>query len=163
MIFNILKNIYMYELVRLGAFMDDLERVVSFFESIENKDWKTLRDMLAEDFKYFGPTPDPVDRETWLDFQVAVQSAFPDWAYNIQKIERINEAIEVTVSITGTHSQELKLPVEGVTPIQATHRKVHMPEEHALVTLQNNKIKELRVEQKSHGSLPGLLEQLGLE
>ncbi len=143
--------------------MDDLEIVVSLFESIEKKDWDALREMLAEDFHYYGPTPDPVGRETWLDFQMAVQSAFPDWAYNIQKVERIHDAIEVTVSITGTHSHELKLPVEGFSPIPATHRKVHMPEEHALLTLKDGKVKQLRVEQKSHGGLPGLLEQLGVE
>lgn len=143
--------------------MDDVERVVSFFESIEKSDWQKLREMMADDFQYYGPSPDPVNKETWLDFQIAVQAAFPDWAYNIQKVEKIHDAVEVTVTITGTHTNELNLPVEGFTPLPPTHRKVHMPEEHALVTLTNGKIKGLRVEQKLHGSLPGLLEQLGIE
>ncbi|ADI38262.1 hypothetical protein wcw_0900 [Waddlia chondrophila WSU 86-1044] len=143
--------------------MDDIERVVSFFESIEKSDWNTLQEIIADDFKYFESTPDPIGKEIWLDFQIAIQTAFPDWAYNIQKVERINNAIEVTVSITGTHLGELNLPIEGFSSLPATRRKIHMPEEHALISLENGKIKELRIEQKLHGSLPGLLEQLGVE
>lgn len=143
--------------------MDDLERVVSFFESIESKDWHALQEMIAEDFIYVGPNPDPVNKDKWLDFQIAVQKAFPDWAYNIQKVERIHEAIEVTVQITGTHAHELNLPLEGFFPIPATHKKVKMPIEHALLKVKEGKIIELRVEQQLHGSLPGLLEQLGME
>lgn len=143
--------------------MDDIERVVTFFESIEKKDWHALKEMIADDFRYFGPTPDPVSKDKWLEFQRAVQTAFPDWAYNIQKVERIHDAIEVTVHITGTHQDELKLPVEGFAPIPATHRKVKMPVEHALLLVKDGKIAELRVEQQLHGSLPGLLEQLGVE
>lgn len=143
--------------------MDDLERVVIFFESIEKKDWLALKEMIADDFCYYGQTPDPVTKERWLDFQIAVQTAFPDWAYNIQKVERINDAIEVTVHITGTHTHELNLPVEGFTPIPATRKQVEMPIEHALLIVKDGKIAELRVEQQLHGSLPGLLEQLGVE
>jgi ketosteroid isomerase-like protein len=143
--------------------MDDVECVVNFFELIEANDWFALNELISEDFKYFGFTKDPIDKKTWLEFQVAVQKAFPDWAYNIQKVEQINKAVEVTVHISGTHTGDLVLPLAGLAPIPATHRKISMPIEHALIKVDHGKIKELRIEQQFHGSLPGLLAQLGLE
>jgi len=143
--------------------MDDIELVVSFFRAVESKDWPKLSGLLAEDFQYYGPTPDPFGKEVWLDFQRAVQSAFPDWAYNLQKVEKKGHDIEVVVHITGTHQGELALPIEGFSPIPPTNKKIEMPHEHAFLKIENGKVKELKVEQQLHGSLPGLLEQIGLE
>ncbi len=143
--------------------MDDLEHVVNFFEAIEASDWHALEEMLDDRFQYYGQLPDPVGKEVWLDFQRAILHAFPDWAYNIEKIEKIGDCYEITVHITGTHLHELDLLIEAFDPIPASNTKIEMPVEHALLKIHNGKITEMRVEQQLHGSLPGLLEQLGIE
>ena len=97
--------------------MDDIEVVVMFFRAIESKDWHKLNEIVADDFHYYGPTPDPFGKEVWMDFQRAVQSAFPDWAYNLKKVELVDGKVEVTVHISGTHTKELSLPLEGMRPI----------------------------------------------
>lgn len=143
--------------------MDDIALVVSFFRAIESKDWHKLGEIVADDFRYYGPTPDPFGKEVWLDFQRAVQHAFPDWSYNLQKVERINGLVSVTVRISGTHTNELSLPLEGVRPIPPTNIRIELPEEHATLKVRGEQIIELDVEQQLHGSLPGLLERLGAE
>lgn len=143
--------------------MDDLEQVVDFFEAIESGDWHALSEKVDDQFLFYGPFPDPVGKETWIDFQRAVLSAFPDWAYNIEKVEKIGTSFEITVHITGTHLNELALPIKGFDSIPASKIKIEMPVEHALLKVRNGKVIEMRVEQQLHGNLPGLLEQLGVE
>jgi len=143
--------------------MDDLERTAMFFKAIEGKDFHALSSLLSDDFRYYGPMPDPFVKEVWLDFQRAVQLAFPDWAYNLKKIEKRHNAIEVIVEITGTHLQELSLPWQDVKPIAATGNKIHLPEEKATLKFKDGKLYELRVHSPHHGGLPGLLEQLRAE
>lgn len=143
--------------------MDDIILTALFFKAIETKDFHTLTQMLHPDFLYFGPTPDPFNKETWINFQRAIQYAFPDWSYNISKLEKKVNCVEATVHITGSHLKELKLPLEGVKPILPTGKKIEMPIEHAWIKCKESKIKELRVENQFHGSLPGLLQQLGVE
>jgi len=143
--------------------MDDVERTVAFFEAIEAKDWLKIEGLLTDDFLYYGPMPDPVGKEEWMKFQYAVQYAFPDWAYHLSAVEMEGDHIRVTVHITGTHTRELTLPIEGVQPIPPTDKKIELPKEHALVKVKGGKISELRVESTYHGGLPGILEQLGIE
>lgn len=143
--------------------MNDIIRTALFFNAIETKDYHSLAEMLHPNFIYYGPMPDPFDKKTWLDFQRAVQDAFPDWSYNISKLEKKDDAVEATVHITGTHLKELILPLEGIKPILPTGIKIKMPIEHAWIKCENDKIKELKVEKQFHGGFPELLEQLGVE
>lgn len=135
----------------------------AFFDAIERKDWAALERMLDEGFIYQGPLPDPVGKDVWMSFQKAVQAAFPDWDYHLSKLEVLNGSVRATVSITGTHTQELAIPWKGIKKLPPTGKKVTMPQEHALLKMQEGKIIGLKVEPSSHGSLPGLLSQLGLE
>lgn len=143
--------------------MEDIVLTALFFNAIESQDFHLLSQMLDPEFLYYGPTPDPFDKETWLDFQRAVQHAFPDWSYNISKLEKKDHYVEAIVHITGTHLQELALPLEGIKPILPTNKRIEMPIEHAWIKCREGKIKELKVENQFHGSLPGLLQQLGVE
>jgi hypothetical protein len=144
--------------------MDLVEKTVLFFETIESKDFYKLGKMITDDFQYVGPTPDPFNKETWLDFQRAIQAAFPDWAYNIEKVEKLDQTkVEVKVHITGTHTKELALPIAGIRPLPATGKKIQMPLERAVVSFKGEKICKLHVYLSYKGSLPGLLQQLGLE
>ncbi len=143
--------------------MDDVETAILFLKCIEEKDFNALSKLMANDFKYLGPTPDPFDKNVWLSFQKAVQYAFPDWDYHLKKVEKTNDGVDVTVEITGTHLQELVLPWPDVKPIPATGIKVHLPEEKATLKFKNDKVRELRVHTTLHGGLPGVMEQLRME
>lgn len=143
--------------------MDDVERAAHFFKLIEEKKFYELAKLLDDDFKYFGPLPDPFSKEIWLAFQRAIQQAFPDWSYNLKKVEKGDDTVEVTVEITGTHKHALSLPLPGVNPIPATAKEIHLPEERATLKFRGDKLYELHVQSTPHGGLPGLLEQLGVE
>ena len=143
--------------------MSNLDQARDFFKAIESKDWSVVTSLISEDFCFIGPTPDPYDRDVWLNFQMAVQTAFPDWNYNLSSAEEIGQDVEVTVQITGTHSTDLILPFKHSTPIPATGLVVSLPEEHATVSFKNGKISKLQVEVVPHGGIGGILEQIGVE
>lgn len=143
--------------------MSNLDQARAFFKAIESKDWTAVTSLLSEDFCYVGPMPDPFDRDVWLNFQMAVQTAFPDWNYNLSSAEEVGQDVEVTVQITGTHTTDLVLPFKFTAPIPATGLVVSLPEEHATVSFKDGKISKLQVESVPHGGIAGILEQLGAE
>ena len=143
--------------------MSNINQAKDFFRAIESKDWSTVTSLMSEDFSYIGPTPDPFDRDVWLNFQMAVQTAFPDWNYNISNAEEVGQDVRVTVQITGTHRTELILPFQFIKPIPATGLVISLPEEHAVVSFKDGKIFKLHVESTPHGGIAGIFEQLGVE
>ncbi|MEX1012103.1 MAG: nuclear transport factor 2 family protein [Waddliaceae bacterium] len=161
--FAILRCIH-YECVKTdGVNVDDVQRTALFFKYIEEKDFDKLSKLLSSDFKYYGPVPDSFDQEVWLSFQKAVQHAFPDWAYNLKKIEKLSDSVEAIVQITGTHLNALALPLPNLKPIPPTGTQIRLPEEKATFKFKDGKVSEFRVHSTLHGGLPGLLGQLRVE
>ena len=141
-----------------------VEKTIEFFRDIEKKDWSALIHMLTDDFLFYGPMPDPIDRETWLEFEQAIRKAFPDWHYNIRMVEERGLEVHVKVQITGTHKKALSLPKLGIPDVPPTGNAIKLPVEHSILQYrEDGKVKALRVEKAFHGGLPGLLEQLGVE
>ncbi len=143
--------------------MDPSEQTRTLFHALEQQDWHTVRTMISDDFHYLGPTPDPFDKETWLDFQMAVHAAFPDWQYNLQEVTQNGNRVDIKVHITATHTDTLTLPLENVPPLPATGKQIELPIETAHLEFTNGKISKLVVDQQLYGSLSGLLSQLGME
>ncbi|MGA8163984.1 MAG: nuclear transport factor 2 family protein [Waddliaceae bacterium] len=142
---------------------DDVEKTVFFFRYMEESDFYAVSELLADNFRFFGPLPDPFDKNVWLSFQKAIQHAFPDWKYHLKKVEKMGDAVEVTVEITGTHLKELTLPWPLVKPIPPSGTKIYLPEEKVILKFKNGQLHELHIYSSPHGGFPGLMEQLRVE
>lgn len=143
--------------------MGHVEQATEFFQAIESQDWSKVTSITSEDFCFVGPTPSPFNKEVWLDFQKAVQKAFPDWAFNLTEVEEQGDEVRVTVQITGTHKEDLVLPIHSIKALPATGLAVALPEEHAFLSFKDGKISKLVIEGAAHGGLVGILEQLEKE
>lgn len=142
--------------------MDYIETTITFIEAIEKSDWFTVESVLAEDFRYFGPFPDPCDRDTWLAYVEAVGNAIPDLSLGLNRLEAKGEEVHFVVHLTGTHTKELKLPTPGIHPIAATSIHIDLPSDKAKVRFENDRIVELHSTAKLHTGLLGILEKLNV-
>lgn len=143
--------------------MRQIEKAVFFFNAVEQGNWQEVNGWLHDDFLFHGPLPDPIDKEAWLSFQMALKNAFPDWSFHMSKAEVEEEVVRCTVHITGTHTKELVLPIPGINPVPPSGKVMALPVEHARLTFRDGKIADILIEEDSHAGVLHVLEELGLE
>lgn len=115
----------------------------------------------TDDFKFSGPVPEPIDAHQWIQFHTALKRAFPDWKFNVQNLREENGKVTCTVSITGTHKQDLHLPDFPTVP--ASGKKINLPKEQVTVTFKGEKVQEVKVQKVPGGGIPGIYKQIGAE
>jgi hypothetical protein len=140
--------------------MGQEELARAFFSAVEGGNWEEVSTLLSDDFTFHGPPADPCNREVWMDLQRAVIAAFPDWRYNIIEMQENEDHLQVTLHITGSHTNDLVLPFHSLSAIPATNIKLSLPQETAVVTFNEGKINCLKVHETPHGGVQGILDQL---
>lgn len=142
--------------------MDAEAITCAYLAAVEAKDWEAVRDLLAEDFQFSGPVPEPMNREQFIGLSRTLSLAFPDWSHNLEKVEVEGDTAVTTHQITGTHQGDLDLSGMGIPTVPPTARAFRMPVEHARVTVKEGKITRMHVDVSPGGGLKGVLAQIGL-
>ncbi len=135
----------------------------AFSAALEAQDFDKAAYYLSDDFTLSGPTPQPVGKQEFLAIQRAVESAFPDWSFNVHDVREQGENVIGAVHITGTHTRDLVLPIPGIPTIPATNKTISLPEEHLVFTFKGEKIANLTSDNVPGGGLPGVLAQIGVQ
>jgi hypothetical protein len=144
--------------------MTNLELTTKFFKQIEQRQWHSVADLLAENFVCYGPLPDPLERDTWLDLLESLSIAFPDWTFNVHEVHQLmHDKVEVTLHIKGTHLDSLDLSILDFKPIPASGLKLEIPDEIAVLTFDNDKIISLMAGEKIHHNLIELISELEMD
>jgi len=135
----------------------------SFFNSIENKDFKKVESLLTNNFKITGVSPEPLGVKEMIGALRAYTTGMPDFRFNYKVGSVSKNIVESKVKITGTHLNEMPAPMPGVPDIPATNKRINMPEEKIRFTFRDNKIEFLNIETTPDGGIPGVLKRLGVE
>jgi hypothetical protein len=101
----------------------DVARTV--MESLEAQDWATVNAHLAGEFVFAGPVPEPIGKHQWVGLQPQLQTAMPDWSFNVSSIEDKGNIIRFTIHITGTQTNDLDLSAMGLPVIPAMVCRVY--------------------------------------
>ncbi len=140
--------------------MSKFDLTVDFFKHIEDAEWLKVETLLADDFRYFGPTPEPVDKAIFLDCLESLCIAFPDWSFHVREVNQLKDKITALVHITGTHTAQLDLSALGLKPIKPTATFFEFPDEEVILTFKGDKLTELHVSPEIHNDLMSLLSHL---
>lgn len=144
--------------------------VQNFFTHIEEGHWAEVEGFLTKDFVFRSAAEEHesvlafrLGKEDWFKAQKAIREAFPDWSFHLSATRKISDyAVDVTVKITGTHTEALMLPFPEFRPIMASGIKVELPEERVTVTLQEGKIASMHLHNIEGGGIAGILKQLNI-
>ncbi len=142
--------------------MTKTEAVKAFSAALEARDFEKAASYLSDDFVFTGPIPQPLGKQEFIAVQTAFENAFEDWSFNSHDEVEQGEKVVAAVQITGTHTRDLVLPMPGMPPIPATHKKVSLPEEHLEFTFKGDKIASLTSDNVPGGGVPGVLQQIGV-
>ncbi len=139
-----------------------IELVKQFFSNIEHGDFAKAEKLLTDDFEFSGPTPEPVDKEHFLEMHRGMVGAMPDWSFDAQGFNESGDDVTLTAQVSGTHTRELNIPFLGLRAVRATKKHAINPKEKVEIHFEGDKISTFQVEKVPNAGLPGILSQLGI-
>ena len=143
--------------------MNKRETVQALLDSVQKGDFDNAKTMLADDFQFSGPLPEPIDQEAWVGMNTRLQTAFPDLDYHFKVIGAEGDVVKATMQLSGTHSGSFDLRTMDMGVIPATNKNFSAKSEKARVTVKENKITAWFVEPTQGADLKSILDQLGVK
>jgi len=136
------------------------ETVQALMDSVQGGDFASARSMLAENFQFSGPVPEPINAEAWLGMSASLKTAFPDLNYHFKVIGTDGDVVKSTSQLSGTHSGSFDLTDMNMGVIPATNRAFSSKLEKTKITVKEHKITAWMVEPTDGAGLTAILKQL---
>jgi len=143
--------------------MNKREIVQALLDSVQKGDLDNAKSMLADDFQFSGPTPQPINREAWLGMSASLKTAFPDLNYHFNVIGAEGDVVKTTTQLSGTHRGSFDLTNMNLGVIPATHQAFSAKLEKTKITVKDNKITSWAAEPTQGAGLKAILDQLGVK
>ncbi len=142
--------------------MNKRETVQALVDSIQKGDFENAKSMLANDFQFSGPVPEPINKDTWLGMSSSLRAAFPDLDYRFKVIGAEGDVVRTTSQLSGTHTGSFDLTNMNMGVIPATNKAFETKLQKTKVTVKENKITAWAVEPTEGAGLLEILDQLGV-
>jgi predicted ester cyclase len=143
--------------------MNKRETVQALMDAVQKGDFATAKTMLADDFQFSGPVPEPINAEAWLGMSASMKTAFPDLDYHFMMIGAQGDIVKSTSQLSGTHSGSFDLTDINMGVIPATNKTFSAKTEKTRVTVKDNKISLWEVESLDGDGLMEILGQLDVK
>ena len=144
--------------------MDKREIVQTLLDSVQKGDFVKTKSLLADDFQFSGPIPEPVNREAWLEMSASLKTAFPDLDYHFKVIGADDDVVKTTSQLSGTHTGSFDLTNMQMGIIPATKKAFSAKLEKTKITVkEGNKITSWAIEPTEGAGLNAILGQLGVK
>lgn len=143
----------------------DIATVEALLTAWETGNLSQTASLLADSFRAIGPAPFPLTREDFVMFQRVHNEAFPDWTFNISRIEAKDDRIYVTCRIKATHigSYDLSKLSLVFQSIQPTGKTWPWLAEDMIFTIKNSKITHIKINTVSENWVKGIVDWLGIK
>ena len=143
--------------------MNKRETVQALMDAVQKGDLKLAESMLADDFQFSGPVPEPINREAWLGMSSSLRTAFPDLDYHFKVIGAEGDVVRTTSQLSGTHTGSFDLTNMQMGVIPATNKNFVTAREKTKITVKENKITAWAVEPTQGAGVMEILKQLDVE
>ena len=142
--------------------MNQRETVQKLFDSVQKGDFVNAKTLLADDFQFSGPIPEPINREAWLGMSASLKAAFPDLDYHFKVVGADDDVVKTTSQLSGTHRGSFDLTNMKMGVIPPTNKTFSAKLEPTKITVKENKITSWAVEPTEGAGLKAILGQLGI-
>ena len=143
--------------------MNKREIVQALMDSVQKGDFENAKSMLADDFRFSGPIPKPINKEAWIGMSLGLKTAFPDLNCHYKVIGTEGDVVRSTSQLSGTHSGSFDLTNMNMGVIPATNKTFSTKLEKTKVSVKENKITSWVVEPTEGAGLKAILGQLGIK
>jgi len=140
--------------------MNKRETVQALVDAVQKGDFENVKSMLADDFQFSGPIPEPINKEAWLEMSANLKKAFPDLDYHFKVIGADGDVVRSTAQLSGTHSGSFNLTSMNLGMIPATNKTFSTKSEKIKITVKDDKIALWAVEPNDGAGLMEILKQI---
>lgn len=135
--------------------------LVQYMAGLQAHDVDMIGPSLDDEVKFITPVK-TMRKVEILEFLSALYHGFPDWSYEHDKrIQREDGMYGIKWRQGGTHTETLAFP--GFDAVEATRRKVAIPEHHFFYLVGEHGLTEIRPDPVPGGAPRGIFEQIGVE
>ena len=142
------------------------EIVKAHLRAVENGDWDKANSYLADSYKMKMkgmPFFVSIKKDDALSMHKARKTAFPDFKFNEVIESATDNQVKAAIYLTGTHTGLLDYPTNvGVPKTAATGKKINLPSEYFVYSVENDKIVDTYGEIPDGHGPKALMEQLGI-
>ncbi len=142
--------------------MDNKTTVQTVMDAVQAGNFDAVKPLLADDFLFSGPVPQPINGAAWLGMSATLKKAFPDLNYHFKVEGENGDAVSISAQLSGTHKGELNLSALGMPVHPATGKAFSTPQVHGTATVSGGKIRKWDVDPNPQAGVLGILKQLGL-
>jgi len=143
--------------------MSAIECVKTFITALQSGDLELAATTCTVAFTVSGLMPRLLDRSEFLTIQSQLLSAMPDFSYNLTDLHHESKVVNASIHMSGTHTQELSIPLFGIRSIAATGLSVLLPQVAVAYHVEGERVVSMRAETVQGGGFSGLLQQMGAE
>jgi hypothetical protein len=143
--------------------MNKRETVQALTDAIQMGDLGAAESMLADDFRFSGSIPEPINKEAWLGMSSSLRTAFPDLDYHFKVIGTVGDVVRTTSQLSGTHTGSFDLTNIQMGVIPATNKTFVTAREKTKITVRENKVTAWAVEPTQGAGVLEILKQLTVE
>ena len=145
--------------------MDDIKATVkALMYAIQIGDYEKAKTYIADDFKFSGSVPKPLNLKAWFAMHMSLKKAFPNLEYHF-RVESIQSGgvVKISSELKGTHKGDLDLTNIKLGMIPATNKSFAAGREHGKLIIQDNKVVSWVVEPNKGTGMLVILSQLGVK
>lgn len=125
-------------------------------------DPEKIRAYLTADAMVSGSVlPQPIPATEALNILRAWTTAIPDIRFDVGRVSVNGNEATVQLRWGGTQAAPLSLPLPGLTTLPPTGKKVWVKDTYVL-SVEGDKVSNMRLESPADGGMPGALAQLGV-
>ncbi|GAC1399595.1 MAG: hypothetical protein NVS4B12_06250 [Ktedonobacteraceae bacterium] len=145
--------------------MSSVDTVNTFITALQSGDIELAAGFMADDFVMRGFAPKSLNKNQFLATYSNLLASMPDLSFNMtNEAGEENGTVQIEIEITGTHLNQLAMPVLGVQPIEPTGIAVTLAQTKTIFHVHNEeKVASMEMQSIPGGGLGGLLQQVGAE
>ena len=143
--------------------MNKRETVQALVDSVQKGDFENAKTILADDFQFSGPVPEPINKEAWLGMSSSLKTAFADLNYHFKVIGADGDVVRATTQLSGTHSGSFDLTGMNMGLIPATGKTFAASLEKTRITVKDNKITAWAVEPTQGAGMEAIIKLLDVK
>ena len=145
--------------------MSAIDTVNTYMTALQSGDIELAADTMSDDFVMSGFAPKELNKNQFLSTYSNLLASMPDLSFNMaDELSEADGVVQVEIEITGTHLNQLSLPVLGIQPIEPTGLAVTLAQTKTTYHVNSeNKVTRMEMQPVVGGGLEGLLQQVGAE
>jgi hypothetical protein len=146
-----------------AIFMSALETVETFISALQGNDLELAAGKMSESFLLKGWAVRDIRKNELLVIQSELHAGLSDFSYNLTDQREEGEQVKGLIEISGTHTQELNLPLFGLNNVPATGIAIQLPLVPVFFECEGEQVSLMQIKAVPGGSMAGLIQQLGTE